>query len=143
MHAQLYPRKYENSIFALQSIEYNIESCSHEREGTKQRKTKLSEIQYTTSWMKYICTWVPIWNAALNLGRMNFAYECIWINHETHEVMISLSHSLYTHTWRFIFHLIVIYQNNLTSGNIVLNYYYYVWTNRCAQYTNFYLLNLS
>ena len=49
MHAQLYLRKYENSIFALQSIEYNIESCSHEREGTEERKTKLSEYQYTTS----------------------------------------------------------------------------------------------
>ena len=104
MHAQLYPSKYENSIFALQSIGYNVESCSHEREGTKQRKTKLSEIQYTTSWMKYICTWVPIWNAALNLGRMCFAYECIWINHATHEVMISLSHSSYAYkTFRLPF----------------------------------------
>ena len=49
MHAQLYLRKYENSIFALQSIEYNVESCSHEREETEERKTKLSEYQYTTS----------------------------------------------------------------------------------------------
>ena len=49
MHAQLYPRKYENSIFALHSIEYNVESCSHEYEGMKRTKTKLSEIQYTSS----------------------------------------------------------------------------------------------
>ena len=49
MHAQLYLRKYENSIFALQSIVYNIGSCSHEREGTEERKIKSSEYQYTTS----------------------------------------------------------------------------------------------
>ena len=96
MHAQLYLRKYENSIFALQSIVYNIGSCSHEREGTEERKIKSSEYQYTTSWMKYICTWVPIWNPGPWIWAewilRGYAFVCMWINHETQD-MISLSHS--------------------------------------------------
>ena len=96
MHAHWYLRKYENSIFALESIEYNIISCSHEREGTEERKIKSSKYQYTTSWMKYICTWVPIWNSWPWIWAewilRGYAFLCMWINHENQD-MISLSHS--------------------------------------------------
>ena len=72
------------------SIDYNIDNLVHMNVKERSAKTKLSEIQYT-SWMKYICTWAPIFVVTLEMGRMNFC-ACIQINHET-QVMISLSHS--------------------------------------------------